>query len=546
MKIAVFSNVNLDLLLRTLKKNYDVFESEGYGQWASYALEKHEALLTFQPKFIFLLLDGGALLENCVSYEDGKNEIDRSIAIVRQMAENYPQSIIVPSSIDVPKRSIREGAAYSLERMWEADWLRSLEEVSEKHANMALFPLKAVVEREGRAAVYSDKMWYMGSMPYSMKAIGFFAGEAGRLIEGFERTRKKVLVIDLDNTIWGGAVGEEGPENIELGHSLVGAAYRDTQKRIREIGKTGILLAVVSKNNAEDVDAVFKKNPHMVLKKEDFVDIITNWEPKTQNIQALAQTLSLGLDSFVFLDDNEVEREAVRINLPEVYVAEFPKDITRLPQTVAELYDQHFWCWKQTNEDKSKTQQYRQEALRKKDLAAAETLDDYIKSLDIQIVIQQVCETQYTRAVQLLGKTNQFNTNTLRMDMQQFLQYKESANHYIYVANVSDRYGDSGLVAELMLRIDAETAYIDNFLMSCRVMGRQIEHAFIYKLAGHLARQGVKTVRSSYIYTQKNKPVESLWDRLGFTLISQSASEKQYALPLPIKGEALLDAQWLE
>ena len=175
-----------------------------------------------------------------------------------------------------------------------------------------------------------------------------------------------------------------------LGQSLIGAAYRDAQKRIKEIASTGVLLAVASKNNPEDVRAAFRENPHMVLKEEDFVSIKANWEPKFVNIRDMAGELNLGLDSFVFLDDNEVEREAVRANLPQVTVADFPRDAAKLPQAVRDIYEKYFWCARETAEDKNKTRQYREEASRKKALESAASMDDYLRSLSISIVINTV------------------------------------------------------------------------------------------------------------------------------------------------------------
>lgn len=544
MNIAVLSNVNLDLLVKFLGKTHTVFQAEGYGQWISYALEKNPMLSRFAPKVIFLLLDGKAMLESCVSNEEGREELSRCAAFVRQMAGNYKESIIAVSTIDIPSRRIRPAIEEGVEVQWEAEWSRELDVLGREIENVVSFDLRELIAGTGRSAVYSDKMWYMGSVPYRTCFISILAAEVEHVLARLIGVRKKVLVIDLDNTIWGGVAGEDGPEGIVLGESLVGAAYRDAQKRIQEIGKTGVLLTVVSKNNLEDVKAVFSQNPFMVLKEEDFAAVIANWDSKPQNIRMLAKDLNMGLDSFVFLDDNEVEREAVRMQLPEVTVADFSGDAAGLPHLVEMLYQTYFWCWRTTQEDTDKARQYQSETLRKQEFAAAASLEDYLLSLNIRIVLNEARDDQIPRAVQLLNKTNQFNTNTLRMDQVQFARYRESPGSHVYVANVSDRYGSSGLVAELLLHTEGKQAYIDNFLMSCRVMGRQIENAIVASTLKHLLEMGIRRVYAGYIPSEKNKPVEDLWERLGFSRIGEDENGKRYERELPAKLYSLLCAEW--
>lgn len=544
MKIAVLSNVNLDLLIKSLEKRFEVFETEGYGQWISYALAHNPALVEFNPKVIFLIIDGNALLETSTSYEQGKSEIEQSLSYVRRLAENYRGSLIAVSTIDVIPQKICAAVDCGLSARWEADWQQGMKSITGTYAWVVPYDLKECIVREGRKTIYSEKMWYMGGIPYSVKSLPVFLDAISAFTERVNLVRKKVLIIDLDNTIWGGVIGEDGPDGIELSESLIGAAYRDTQKRIQEIGQTGILLAVVSKNNPEDVDMAFEKNHFMVLKKDDFVDIIANWEPKSANIQALAQKLNLGLDSFVFLDDNELEREQVRISLPDVSVAEFPHDIAALPKAVGDLYRQYFWCWRQTAEDKAKSQQYREERERKEVLAASTTVEEYLRSLNILIELGDVRDDQVERTIQLINKTNQFNTNTVRMDLQGFTKYRNTAGAHVYVACVSDRYGDSGLVAVLLIRRDGNTAYVDNFLMSCRVMGRQIENAILRAVEERLAQEDVKVLYSSFVPTAKNKPVQDLWERMGFYVAAESSIGTQYVLDLPAKQETLLKVEW--
>lgn len=545
MKIAVLSNVNLDFLIKTLSKKHEVYQTEGYGQWASYALSQNKEFAEFSPEIIFILIDGNALTETINSYNDGVKEITQSINIIKSMSQQYPNSQIAVSTIDIQKKRINSAANIGFESLLENYWQEILTELINSSINILPLDLKGLIVNEGRKNFYADNMWYMGSIPYGIKAITKLSEYIDSFTEHYSQTRKKVLICDLDNTLWGGVVGEDGPKGIKLGESLLGAVYRDTQKRIKEIADTGILLAIVSKNNQEDVDTVFANNPYMYLKKEDFVSIKCNWQSKSENIQNLAKELNLGLDSFVFLDDNPVEREEVKLRLPNVCVADFPKDVANLPKTIENIFYHYFWCKKLTTEDLIKTEQYRQEELRKQDLAKATSLEDYLLSLNISIRLGEAETDQFDRIVQLLNKTNQFNTNTHRFNQQEFLEYQADNNNHVYVANVSDKYGDNGLVVILMVHCNCNEAIIDNFLMSCRVMGRQIENAVITAVENRLYEIGIKTLHASYIKTAKNKPVEKLYDKLGFKLIDSNNNNKKYCLSLPYCNNSLLKVEWV-
>lgn len=545
MKLAILSNVNLDMLLEDFSRKYDVFQTEGYGQWATYALSPNEDLIRFSPELLLLWIDGSAVFESCVDEASGIAEIDTAYRLIGKLIENYPDCRIAVTNLDVRPERISPACVPDLARRWEAAWEQRLSKLAVERGVIP-FNLKGIVEDEGRKRIYSDKLWYTGSIPYGVKSLKPFESEITQLCNQCAMVRKKVLVLDLDNTLWGGVVGEDGVHGIVLSESLLGAAYRDAQKRILEIKNTGAVLAIASKNNPEDVKTVFRENPHMVLKESDFVSMKINWGPKSANIQDMAKELNLGLDSFVFLDDNEVEREAVRQALPMVAVADFPADPAMLPETIRRIYEQYFWCASPTAEDAVRTIQYRQEAERKQDFSEAVSMEDYLRSMDIHVVINHVRQEQYERTVQLLNKTNQFNTNTVRMDMQQFLRYAENSRHQILVANVSDRYGDSGLVAILLMEENGEVLTVENFLLSCRVMGRQIEDCIISAVAERAAGKGIAQMEASFVPTAKNKPVEKLWDRLGFEKISEQDGKKYYSCSLPHQKETVIKAEWRE
>lgn len=545
MRIAVLSNVNLDLLIKTLSKRHEVFQSAGYGQWITYALTKDKGLSFFKPEIIFLILDGNELFDSCNSDEEAASLIRTALGYVESLARNYPDALVATSDLDIRQKSVMEDSVLGREYFWQGMWCQELLKLSGKMGHIYRLPLQEMIASKGRDFIYFDKLWYMGSIPYSTKSLPAFV----ELVDGFIRhmlqPRKKLLAVDLDNTIWGGVVGEDGPLGIELGTSKTGAIFRDVQKRLKAIKEYGALLAVVSKNNPDDVDDVFEKNSHMVLKKDDFVSIICNWDNKSENLRSLAERLNLGLSSFVFLDDNPAERGEVTSNAPEVVVVDFPSDIALLPKVIDDIWDKYFWAYRSTEEDLEKTEQYRHEEQRNEARTNASSYEDYLRRLQIRISISEVKEWQIERTVQLINKTNQFNTNMLRFDRVSFENYVNSPGHRVYVADVSDKFGDSGLVVVLMIHVENHLAIIDNFLMSCRVMGRQIENAIIGAVSGKLKGEDVDAIRASWSRSSKNKPVEDLYDKLGFTCITSTADERVYQADLPLRSYGIADVEWV-
>ena len=544
MKICLLSNTNCDLIVSNLKKKYELFETEGYGQWVSYSLVANDNLIIYNPKVIIVLLNGNDIVSSFDDIDYVKNELISIKNTIEMLANNYSNSIIVVSTIDFYNRAIKENNKKNMDSYYSVLWNDLLDELVKNNKSIVKFDLKEIVEFYGRKQVYADNMLYMGSIPYSIKGNSLIAEELDKVISRLFSTRKKVLAVDLDNTLWGGVIGEDGPNNIVISESNLGRAFRDTQKRIKEIADTGVLLSVISKNNQEDADLAFNENKFMVLQKSDFISFKCNWEPKSKNIIELASELNVGLDSIVFLDDNEVEREEVRHNAPGVVVADFPKDIANLPETIKHIYEGYFWINSLTEEDSKKKKQYEENYVRNEELKNSSSLEEYLINLKINIEINELEVSQKERVIQLINKTNQFNTNTIRMDMQELNSYI-SNNGKVFVANVSDKYGDNGLVVIALISIKNDnTAIIDNFLMSCRVMSRQIEDAFLYAIEEKLESLKIEKLYASYVKSSKNKPVEMLYERLGFELIECNEDKKSYYLKLPYLQKPLLEYKW--
>ncbi|TJX13953.1 HAD-IIIC family phosphatase [Tissierella creatinini] len=524
-KIILLSNVNLEVLNEALSKDNDIYHIEGYNQWVQYAIDQ-EKMNNIKPRLIFLLLDGYPLFKDI---SDISQELNNNMAYIEKLASNNPSVPIYVSNIDIQPLKIIQGDDIRPEHKIMEQWEEALKDCIQRNINLHLFDLRTIIENLGRENFYSNQMWYLGSIPCSIKGINLLSERINKIIKSQSQARKKVLILDLDNTLWGGVLGEDGLEGIQLSNSYIGAAYKDAQMRIKELQGLGVLLAIVSKNNEEDVMKVLKDHPHMVLKEDDFVAIYANWNPKSSNILDMANRLNLGLDSFVFLDDNPVEREAVRLAIPEVVVAEFPKDVANLPNVIVEISRDYFFSTRLTKEDFEKTGQYQQESKRQKVLENSASIEDYLRSLEIIVNLHEMTEAQIERVAQLTQKTNQFNLMTGRYSAEQLVEYKSNNNNHIYVANVSDKFGDSGLVFVMMVSTDGNVATIDNLLMSCRVMGRFIEDTAINSIEQKLMAQGITEIKAKFIPTAKNKPVVNLMDRLGYAMVNSEDDIKNYA-----------------
>lgn len=532
MRVALLSNVNIDLVGKALKAPDATWIPPGYGEWVVPTYAQGAAQMReFGPDQIVLVLDGTALLDGV---EDGvaEQELVGHLAHVERLVDSFPHSRVVVSTIDLPARAIRPASAGRPEEHWAHLWRTGVEDLARRTTNVHVLDLARLVSDAGRTAFYSQKMWYLGGQPYAMSAVKVLAAAVDEALRLPGRTRKKVMVVDLDNTLWGGVVGEDGPHGLVIGPSGAGAAYRDVQRRLLELSRTGVLLAAVSKNEPADARAAFDDNRQMVLAYDDFVSVAASWNPKPDAILALAERLNLGLSSFVFLDDNPVEREAVRQSLPEVTVLDFPRDVAALPQVVADAAAEHFWAERLTAEDEAKADQYRQEAARAEARDASGDMDDYLRGLDVLITIGEMGEAQRARTAQLTQKTNQFNVLTRRYSGEELGQVQEQPGQHVYVVNVSDRFGDAGQVAVVMVEIDGDQASLGNLLMSCRVMGRAIEDGVLTAIEDRLAANGVRTLHAAYERTERNTPVQDLFDRMGFERVEGTNERSTYVRDL--------------
>jgi FkbH-like protein len=368
----------------------------------------------------------------------------------------------------------------------------------------------------GRERFYDLRRYYWTKQPFSEPGTVRLSEHLWAGIRAMLTGPKKVLVLDLDNTLWGGVVGETGPLGIELGEGPDGEAYRAFQKHVKSLSKRGVVLAVCSKNNPADARGPFVENPAMVLSLDDFAHFEASWEPKVQGLKRIAKTLQLGLDSFVFFDDNPAEGELIRQALPEVEVIEVTD-----PSEYIRALERGLWFETVglTEEDRQRVGQYRAENQRRDAADSFESIDGYLASLDMVGEVRPIDEADFDRVVQLIGKTNQFNLTTRCHNAEQVRHMLAHPATIGLTLRMVDRFGDYGLVSVILAVEDkarSDGLRIDTWLMSCRVISRTAEEFFFNTLVEEARRRGTRRLIGEYIPTAKNGLVKDLYTRLGF------------------------------
>jgi len=522
MKIAVLSNINVDPLASALKKNgFNDMYLAGFNQFMMELLDPSYSLSQDETDIVLLHLDGDELVKNTTNVEELENtDFSDLFSILVQFAEKFPAKTICVSGVVISPLNylshLNGNSRHSFSSIQNAFNTR-LQELSLSASNVYYLDFPAIVSYYGIQALYDNKFWYLGRIKYTNLAFKQLASSTKSLVCAVKGKTKKVLVLDLDNTLWGGVIGEDGMQGIDLSEDGIGKVFRDFQRNIVRLKSIGIILAICSKNNEDDALEVFKSHPMMYLKKEDFVSIKINWKDKASNIQEIAQELDLNLDSFVFIDDNPVEREIVKQNLPAVEVPEFPDDITSLNNWfISEVVFAFFPKVSLTKEDTEKTKQYERNAQRKS-LQTSLNIADYIKSLQINTTLLVNDTTFISRLAQLTQKTNQFNLTTRRYTDSDIEVLMKNHDTVVFGYQYSDKFGNEGVIAEAIVRKVGCDAVIDVFLMSCRVIGRNVEYRFMLDLLNATVdRWEIPSIKAEYIQTSKNELAKKFYVNCGF------------------------------
>jgi FkbH-like protein len=385
-------------------------------------------------------------------------------------------------------------------------------------ADAHVFDAHRVASEVGLSSWHDPKLWHLARVPFGATAQIAVARRLARQVAALFKPPCKCLVLDLDNTLWGGVLGEDGIGGIALGEDYPGSVFKEFQRTLRSYLERGVLLAIASKNNESDVLELFASHSDLVLRLEDFASRQIHWNDKASSLAAIAAELNIGTDALAFFDDSPVEREWVRSRMPEVTVIDVPAEPIHYAAALeaAGAFDTLLI----TEEDRQRNQQYRGEKRRRELADTSGSVEDFLRDLGMRVVIGEIDDKTLPRVVQLMAKTNQFNTTTrrhARADVQRML---ESGAIGLWM-RVEDRFGDNGLVGvAVCVPTEGGDMAIDTFLMSCRVLGRQVEHALLWALGQRAARRGARTLFGEFVPTKKNTPASRFFADCGFAPVT--------------------------
>ncbi|MCO4314537.1 HAD-IIIC family phosphatase [Pectobacterium versatile] len=526
MGISISSNMTIDFLARKLGKKSDIDVSiSAYNQYYQDIFFGCDRFYEKNSDFYFLILDAETLA-NSYSYDyDGISEHLKELVNSFNSKKQDKHLLIVNFYFPLQVNS-----AYNYNRSVNLKKLQSqlnllLNDFSKENGNIFILDFLSLIEKYGEVQLYDKSTWFYGKNRYSRKGIDVFCDEILSLINAISGYSKKCLVLDLDNTLWGGVLGEDGISGIQLSSSGIGSVYQNFQREILKIKQKGILLALSSKNNIADVELAFKDHPDMILKLDDFVLKKVDWELKSINLKNIAAELNIGEDALVFIDDNPMERKLVSSNT-EVVVPNFPDSVDMLLDFITDVDKKFFSKVSITDEDLNKTEQYQQIFLRKSEENKFNNYHDFIRSLGIELTITKNDKKNVNRISQLTQKTNQFNFTVKRYSEADIELFMDDPQKSVYTGEVKDKFGCYGLVIIAIINHVNNDVIIDSFLMSCRVIGKLVEKAFLDNILN--SYDNLNKVVGIYKPTKKNVVVENFYPENGFIFDYTDSDDQRF------------------
>ncbi|WP_445529217.1 HAD-IIIC family phosphatase [Streptomyces cyslabdanicus] len=465
-------------------------------------------------------------------------------ALVARYGEHGPGTLVLntlPLLATHTRQLLDHASRAELSASWR-EFNAGLLRLAAAHPRLHVVDLDVLVAESG--PVRDPRLACYAKVHLGEELLGRYAQEVAHLGRALHGRAKKVLVVDLDNTLWDGILGDDGPDGIAAATTYRGEAFGRFQKIVKQIGAQGVLLAVSSKNDKELVLSTLRDHPDMVLRESNFARINANWEPKHGNLRDIAARLNLGVDSFVFADDSPFECGLVNVSLPEVAVVQLDDEpalhVDRL------LADGWFDVRSLTAEDRLRAQQYRAEAERQDLEAASGSMEEYLRALNIRLEISAVRDHEVARIAQITLRTNQFNLTTLRLQQAEVQQRREDPNHLVLAVRTRDRFGDNGVVGAVFAHREGDVLHVDNMLLSCRVFARGIEQATLSSVLAYARDTGATAVRARYRPTAKNHRVRDFYPSLGFTASTEGPDgELAFTHDLtsitPVPGHLALD-----
>jgi len=515
----------------------------GYNQYTQDFLNPDSNLYKFSPDVVFLILDTRSILGNLyfspysLSIEQRKNFIEKKIDELIELIKTFTsksKSKLVITNFVIPTYSpygiYETKMNYSLKQM-VVELNSKLSEFIMNQESVYLYDFNSFVTRYGENQIFDYRQYFFGDFKIGIDYLPYLANDFIGYVKAILGLNKKCIVLDLDNTLWGGIVGEDGFEGIKLGLNSSGMPFIEFQKVLLSLHQRGIILAINSKNNFDDAIQVIREHPDMILKEEHFASLKINWEDKVSNMKQITSELNIGLDSLVFFDDDPVNREYVKMNLPEVLTVEMPRDSSYYASTLLSMND--FQMLKITEEDTKRGKMYLQQKQRQVLQSSSTNLEDFLKQLNIKVKIKTADKFTIPRISQLSLKTNQFNLTTKRYQEEEIRKFSQNEKILVGCAQVEDKFGDNGITGVFIINKEEKKEWIiDTFLLSCRVMGRGVEDSILSHILKKAKEEGVEIIRGQYKPTKKNKPCENFLTDYGF---KQSNNQYIFSLTEPIK-----------
>ena len=544
LKVALVGDTATQFLATALKGTaiergwkMDLFEAE-YNQVERQFLDPTSDLYAFDADFIVVFQSTHKLGEkhSLLTPEKQSTLADERLAFVQSICENPQLCDKKIICFDYPEIDDNVFGSYATKVtssfIYQVRKLNmGLMNLSQQYANLFICDISNIQNKLGRDQLFSPNIYVSTEMILSIDALPYISGLVMDIICAIKGQFKKCLILDLDNTVWGGVIGDDGLEGIQLGHGLgIGKAFTEFQMWVKKLKQRGIIICVASKNNEETAKEPFEKHPDMVLKLEDIAVFQANWETKVDNIRTIQRILNIGFDSMVFLDDNPFERNIVRENIPGITVPELPED----PGEYLEyLYSLNlFETASYSLADKDRTKQYQVEAKRVSLQKTFSNEADFLQSLDMVSEVSGFTAFNTPRVAQLSQRSNQFNLRTVRYTEADIKALAEDSDVIDLSFTLEDKFGDNGLIAVIIMKKqDAETLFVDTWLMSCRVLKRGMENFTLNTMVEYAKAAGYKRIIGEYLPTPKNKMVENHYPNLGFVKLEGSQTA-QYILDI--------------
>ena len=515
----------------------DIQVNEGdYNQTDRLILNPNSELYDFQPEISLIFEAGHKLLQKfnttTVSIRNtfANNQLSRIQQLVETLQGHMKTKVLffnyAEEDDSVFGNFANKFPSSFLFQLRKLNYL--INEYASENPNFYICDMSTIQNRLGHRVLFSPTIYTTSDMVLSIDALPAVAISVVQMIAAFQGKNKKCLILDLDNTIWGGIIGDDGLENIQIGGLGIGKAFTELQHWAKKLQQRGIILCVCSKNTESVAKEPFEKHPDMVLRLEDIAIFVANWENKADNIRRIQQFLNIGFDSIVFLDDNPVEREIVRQNVPDITVPDLPTDPAEYLEYLYSL--NLFETSSYSEEDTARTKQYQNESRRIEAQASFTNEDDFLRSLGMQSNVHSFDSFSTPRVAQLSQRSNQFNLRTVRYNEEDVKHIIKSANYHSFSFTLEDKYGDNGTVCAVIMKEQSlRKLFIENWFMSCRVLKRGMENFVLNTIVNYAKEHGYHTIVGEYLPTAKNTLVKDHYSTLGF---EKDGNENQWRLDI--------------